>query len=143
MKQDGDRRKPIRLDNVVEVPGGVVGIDPNRRWGPIVRWTVVVLEAPVRGVNWRPFDKRDVVVTDWNKKHELYREGPFSSRDASRRQQEVIREIKTDGLATFLRQRQIEESTIGPVSAASGRLSWAQEATLSVRLWWKSLRGGS
>ena len=97
--------------------------------------------GPIHGVNWRPFDKRDVVVTDWSGKHELYREGPFSSGDASRHQQVITREIKGDGLAPFLRQRQIEEGTIEPVSAASGRLSWAQEVTLSVRLWWKSLRG--
>src|SRR5271163_1762985 len=115
----GGHRRPIHLDNVVEVPGGVVGTDPFRRWGPAVRWASVVILVPLFGANWRPFNKRDVVITDLDRTHEMYREGPFTSGGAQRRQQTIVREITADGLAAFLRLRQIEESTIGPVTAMS------------------------
>ena len=138
----GRQRKPPHLDSVVEVPGGAVGTDPFRRWGPVVRWTTVVILAPILGPNWRPFNKRDVVVTDLNGMHEMYREGPLTSGGAQRRQQAIVREITADGMASFLRRRQIEESTIGPVTAASGQPSWMQEATVSVKLWWDRIRGG-
>jgi hypothetical protein len=122
----GGHRQPIHLDSVLGLPGGIVGTDPFRRWGSAVRWTSVVILAPIPGANWRPFNKRDVVITDVGGTHEMFREGPFTSSDAQRRQQTVVGEISTDGLATFLRRRQIEESTIGPVTASSGQLSWMQ-----------------
>jgi hypothetical protein len=137
----GGHRRPIHLDSVVEVPGGVVGTDPFRRWGPAVRWASVVFLVPIFGANWRPFDKRDVVVTDLGGTHEMYREGPFTSSGAQRRQQTIVREITADGPAAFMRGRQIEESTICPVAASSGRPSWTQEVTASLRLWWDRLRG--
>jgi hypothetical protein len=71
----------------------------------------------------------------------MFREGPFTSSDAQRRQQAIVREITTDGLSTFLRRRQIEESTIGSVAASSGQPSWKQEVTASVMLFWDRLRG--
>src|SRR5271154_2828932 len=92
-----------RLDNPVQVPGGCVGTDPFRRWGPALRWTSIAIQAPIRGVNWRPFDKRDVVVTARDGGNELYREGPFTSTGAARRQREIVREITVDGLPAFLR----------------------------------------
>jgi hypothetical protein len=101
----------------------------------------VVILAHIRGADWQPFDKRDVVVTDQGGKQELYREGPFTSGSAARRQQLIAREITADGLAAFLRRRQIEESTIGRVSAPTGRPTGAEEAAPSVRLWWDRLRG--
>lgn len=138
----GGHRRPIRLDNVIEVPGGVVGTDPYRRWGPTIRWAIVLLELPLLGRNPRPFNKRDVVVCRLDSETEMYREGPFTSVGAQRRQRTIVREISADGLAAFLRRRQIEESTIGPVTAPSGQPSWIQEAWVGVRLWWDSLRGG-
>lgn len=140
-KAPGGHCRSVHLDNVVEVPGGVVGTDPFRRWGPAVRWTSVVILVPIFGANWRPFNKRDVVVTDFGRTHEMYREGPFTSSGAQRRQQTIVREITSDGLAAFLRRCQIEESTIGPVTASSGRPSWTQEVTASLGLWWDRLRG--
>jgi len=97
--------------------------------------------CPIFGANWRPFNKRDVVITDADGTHEMFREGPFTSSDAHRRQQAIVREITTDGLSTFLRRRQIEEATIGSVTASSGQPSWKQEATASVMLFWDRLRG--
>jgi len=140
----GGHRRPIRLDSVAEVPGGVVGTDPYRRWGPTFRWVVFVLEVPLRfGPNWRPFNKRDVVVTDLSRTEELYREGPFTARAANNRQSVLVTTIKSDGLDHFLRRMQIEQSTIGPVSAPSGKVSGLQQARASLRLWQESLGGGS
>ena len=72
----------------------------------------------------------------------MYREGPFTSGGAERRLQVIVREITADGMTTFLRRRQIEESTIGPVAAASGQQPWMQKATVSLKLWWDRIRGG-
>ena len=142
MRLVGEGAEEVRqwLDNPVAVPGGVVGTDPFRRWGPTIRWTFVVILAPIFGANWRPFNKRDVVVTDLDGTSELYREGPFTSSGAQRRQNGIVEEINADGLAAFLRRRQIEESTIGPVTASSGQPSWMQEVAVSARLWWDRLR---
>jgi len=137
-EEAGEVRK---LDNPDVVSGGVVGTDPFRRWGPTARWISVVILAPILGANWRPFNKRDVVVTDPSGTDELYREGPFTSSGAQHRQQAIVLEIDADGLATFLRRRQIEESTIGPVSASRSQPSRVQETTVSMRIWWDRLRG--
>jgi hypothetical protein len=36
--------RQIHVDSVVDVQGVLVGTDPYRRWGPVLRWAVVVLE---------------------------------------------------------------------------------------------------
>jgi hypothetical protein len=106
----GGHRSPIHLDNIVEVPGGVVGTDPYRRWGPILRWTLIMLELPIKGnANWHPLDKRDVVVTDLAHTQEFYREGPFSASAADSRKSAIVATIQTDGLDQFLRRMQIED----------------------------------
>lgn len=94
----GGTDKAVDLDSSVEVPGGLVGTDPFRRWGRILRWTSVVSLAPIYGANWRPFDKRDVVVTDLSGKRELYREGPFPSGGAKRRQEVILRRTQAGSL---------------------------------------------
>jgi hypothetical protein len=99
----GGHSRLIHLDNAVEVAGGVVGTDPYGRWGPVLRWMVVILEAPVRGVNWRPFNKRDVVVADLTRTQEFYREGPFPAVVADRRKMVIVTTIKENGLDHFLR----------------------------------------
>jgi hypothetical protein len=140
-KAAGGHPRPIRLDSVVEVPGGLVGTDPYRGWGPTIRWTMVLLRLPIV-VRQRPFNKRDVVVTDPSRTREFYREGTFSSWAADRRKMAIATTIKTEGLDQFLRRMQIEQSTIGPVSAPSGRVSGLQEARISMRLWEDRLGGG-
>jgi hypothetical protein len=137
----GGHRRPIHLDSMVEVPGGVVGTDPYRRWGPTVRWAVIILESPVMLVpHWRPLDKRDVVITDASRTQEFYREGPFSSRAADNKKSAIVAIIKADGLDQFLRRMQIEQSTIGPVYAPSGKVSGLQQAWASLGLLRESFR---
>jgi hypothetical protein len=137
----GGHREPIRLDRIIEVPGALVGTDPYRRWGPILRWAVIGLEFPIMGgPNWHPFDKLDVVVVDITRTQEFYREGPFSARTAARRETQIVASIKTDGLDKFVRRMQIEQSTLGPVSARSGRVSGLQQVKASLGLWRASIR---
>ena len=128
--------KPIHLDSPVDVPGGLVGTDPYRRWGPAFRWPVIIFEIIISaGISGRSaLNKRDVVVTDHSFTKEFYREGPFSSWSADRRKTAIATTIKKEGLDQFLRRMQIEQSTIGPVVAPSGRLSFRQETEVSMRL---------
>jgi hypothetical protein len=63
----------------------------------------------------------DIVVYDATRKHELYREGPFSDVSVNRSLNEILDEIGNLGFDEFLRRRQIANSQIGPVSAPSGR----------------------
>ena len=138
----GGHRKPIRLDSIIEVPGALVGTDPYRRWGPAIRWTVVVVEfiLTLGRSGWFAFNKRDVVVADLSCTQEFYREGPFSARSANSRKAAIVTTIKSEGLDHFLRRMQIEQSTIGPVSAPSGKVSGLQQARASFGLWLESLR---
>jgi hypothetical protein len=146
MNKAGDgHHRPIHLDSAVDVPGGLVGTDPYRRWGPAIRWPIVILEfIDTFGFSsrWSAFNKRDVVVTDRSFTEEFYREGPFSSWSADRKKTAIAATIKKEGLDQFLRRMQIEQSTIGPVVAPSGRLSLRQETEVSVRLLEDRLGGG-
>ncbi len=47
---------------------------------------------------------------------------------------EIVTAMKADGLEQFLRRMQIENATIGPVSAPSGELSGLQQARAYLRL---------
>ena len=91
----GATSKARQLDNLVEVPGGHVGTDPYRRWGPIFHWTWQLVHLPLWGNPGGSFDKRDVVVIDSVGNHELYREGPFTAQSALARQRSIVREIGT------------------------------------------------
>jgi hypothetical protein len=112
--EDGSRghRRPIRLDSMVEVSGGVVGTDPYRRWGPAFRWTVVILEL-LTGARWRPFNKRDVVVTDLSRTQEFYREGPFRAGAADKRKSTIATDIESDGLDQFLAESRLSSQQSG------------------------------
>ncbi len=131
--------KQIHLDGVVDVRGVLVGTDPYRRWGPIFRWPLALLDGFLsRGMSAKAyFNKRDVVVTDLVRIKEFYREGPFSSMAADRRKMAIVTAIKTDGLDQFLCRVQIDNSTIGPVSAPSGKMSFLEQtrAYLRVTTW--------
>jgi hypothetical protein len=135
-KANGTHRRPLHLDNPVEVPGGVIGSEPYRRWGPAVRWAIIVLETPLMGnVNWRPLNKRDVVIVDSTRTEEFYREGPFSSVAASNRQSEIVLAIQSEGLDPFLHRMQIEELRIGPVSVETQSTSPTEYVVSAVRRW--------
>ena len=143
----GGHQRPIRLDSMVEVPGGVVGTDPYRRWGPIFRWPCAILDtflARGQGAGSH-FNKRDVVVADISRTQEFYREGPYSAWAANNRKTAIATTIKTEGLDSFFRRMQVEQSTIGPVSvtAPSGKVGAVRQARVSFRLWLDSFGGGS
>jgi hypothetical protein len=141
-KAHGTHRRPLHLDNPVEVPGGVIGSDPYRRWGPVVRWAIIVLETPLMGnVNWRPLNKRDVVIVDPSRTEEFYRQGPFSANDALTQQKAIVTTVKAVGLAEFLRQAQVKAATIGRVTKPGEMMGMAlvretvQDSQQSIRQW--------
>lgn len=140
----GGHHRPIHLDSVVDIPGGAVGTDPYRRWGPAFRWPWAILDAflSMGQSAMLSFDKRDVVVSDLSFTQEFYREGPSSASAADRRKMAIVTTIKRDGLDQFLRRMQIEQSTIGPVSAPSGKISGLQRVRASLRLWQDSMSSG-
>jgi len=135
-------RRPLHLDNPVEVPGGVIGSDPYRRWGPVVRWAIIVLETPLMGsVNWRPLNKRDVVIVDPSRTEEFYRQGPFSAYHALAQQKAILTTVEAIGLADFLRQQQVKEAIIGRVTRPGEPMGLdlvretVQDSQQSIRQW--------
>jgi hypothetical protein len=60
---------------------------------------------------------RDVVIRDEAKGQELYRAGPYTGDNIEPAVSRVASEIETLGLATFLRRRQVETATLGPVQS--------------------------
>jgi hypothetical protein len=102
------------------VPGGVITIDLNRSWNPILRWILMAIQVPIRGYNWVSLITRDIVITDAAGERELYREGPSNNITVDRPLDALVAEIKRDGLDQFLLKRPIADSSTSPLSISSG-----------------------
>jgi hypothetical protein len=94
----------------VPVPGGIVTIDLYRGMNPVLWWIWTVVQVPLKGPNWVGRIKRDLVISDESGSRELYREGPYNNITVVNPLEQVLAEIRADGLDQFLFKRQAEES---------------------------------
>jgi hypothetical protein len=97
----------------IVVPGGVITIDPYRK--KLFFW--------LRALTFSLFDyyaasnlKRDIVIQDPTREHELFREGPYDGITVSRPLERILTEIGQFGLEGFLTRRRDDSSKSGPIS---------------------------
>jgi hypothetical protein len=108
------------------VPGGTVALDPYRGhpgafWLKRMGFGLLTL-----GYSAFSLIDQDIVIRSSDGVRELYREGPYRQGAADLRMQRIVAEIRSTGLEVFLRERQVENSRIGPIVASSGRVNLFQ-----------------
>jgi hypothetical protein len=86
----------------IVVPGGVVTIDPHRR--KIFFWLRTVLFSMFDSYAATDL-KRDIVIEDPVREHELFREGPYDGITVDRSLEKILAEIGKVGLDEFLSRR--------------------------------------
>ena len=114
------------------MPGGVVELDPYRG-RPVAFW-IKRMGLGLLTLGYSAFSgfDEDIVIRSPDGVHELYREGPYRHGSASLAMNQIVTEIRSAGLESFLRKRQIERSEIAPISVPSGRQSLLK---LNLALW--------
>jgi hypothetical protein len=107
------------------VPGGIVTIDPYRGKPSLVVWSKLLLS-----VIWRSYFaermERDIVIHDGTRQRELYREGPYNGIMVTQPLGRLLTEIRSRGLDTFLRTRQVAASQVRPLDVPSRVGFWGQ-----------------
>jgi hypothetical protein len=110
----------------IEVPGGVVSIDPPTGTSGIGVWSKVLLSALWRSSFAAERMERDIVVRDETRQRELYREGPYDAITVVQPLERLLTEIRSNGLDAFLRTRQVAASRVGPLDVPGRVGLWGQ-----------------
>ena len=103
----------------IEVPGGVVSIDPYRGRSGIFVWSKLLLSVVWRSYFAAERMERDIVIRDETRQRVLYREGPYDAITVTQPLERLLAEIRSSGLDTFLRTRQMAASQVGPLDVPS------------------------
>jgi hypothetical protein len=101
----------------VEVPGGVVSIEPPKGTSGTGLWFKLLFSALWRSYFAAERMDRDIVVRDKSRQRELYREGPYDAITVIQPLERLLSEIRSTGLDSFLRTRQVAASRVGPLDA--------------------------
>jgi hypothetical protein len=96
----------------IVVPGGVVTIDPYRK--KIFFWLRTVLFSMFDSYAATDL-KRDIVIEDPEREHELFREGPYDGITVDRPLEKILTEIAQVGLDEFLSRRRNPTSQSGSI----------------------------
>ena len=87
----------------IDVPGGVVTIEPHRTEGDRVpKGRILLLAAVPSGALGV---KRDIVVWDQAHEHQLYRDGPYDAITVKRPLERIVAELNRDGTDKFVTNR--------------------------------------
>lgn len=70
--------------------------------------------------------KRDIVIRDETRQWVLYREGPYDGITVAQPLERLLSEVRSKGLDTFLRTRQVAASQVGPLDVPSRVGLWGQ-----------------
>jgi hypothetical protein len=111
---------------VIEVPGGVVSIDPRKGTSGFGLWSKLLLSSLWRSYFAAERMERDIVVRDETRQRELYREGLYDAITVVQPLERLLTEIRSNGLDAFLRTRQVAASRVGPLDAPSRVGLWGQ-----------------
>jgi hypothetical protein len=114
----------------VDVPGGVVKVDPYR--GHPVRFWLQRMGLGILAMGYNAFSPldEDLVIRSDNGRRELYREGPYRGGGAQMAMDRLVREVESEGLEAFLRRRHVEEGRLGPVNVSTGQMGfWEMNLT--------------
>jgi hypothetical protein len=117
----------------IEVPGGVVSIDPRKGTSGIDLWSKLLLSALWRSYFAAERMERDIVVRDETRQRELYREGPYDAITVVQPLERLLAEIRFNGLDAFLRTRQVATSRAGPLGLPGRVGIWGQVSPYSSR----------
>jgi hypothetical protein len=75
----------------------------------------------------------DVVIHSADGARELYREGPYRRPSAQAVMKRVVEAVHDEGLESFLRARQMEQSRLGPVQVSNGRMGFREAYMIYAR----------
>jgi hypothetical protein len=114
------------LPEEIEVPGGVVSIDPYKDRSAILVWSKAVLSSLWRSYFAAEEMQRDIVIRDENRQRVLYREGPYNAITVAGALDRLLSEVRSSGLDAFLRTRQVAASQVGPLDVPSRVGLWGQ-----------------
>jgi hypothetical protein len=123
----------------VDVPGGIVTIEPHLTSGGGVPRAKVLLQSTtaIGAVSV----KRDIVVWDESREHQLYRDGPYDSITVNRPLERVIAELNRVGVQEFMSSRGGGESrTISVTQVTPGQI-YEQAALTGVEYYWERITG--
>ena len=123
----------------VEVPGGIVTIEPHQTSdGDVPRAKVLLQSATAIGAG---SVKRDIVVWDESREHEFYRDGPYDSITVNRPLERVITELNRVGVQEFVSSRGGGESrTISVTRVTPGQI-YEQAALTGAEYYWEKITG--
>jgi hypothetical protein len=110
----------------IEIPGGVVSIDPSKGTFGIDLWFNLLLSAVWRSYFAAEHMDRDIVVRDETRQRELYREGPYDAITVVQPLERLLAEIRSNGLGAFLRNHQVAASRVGPLEVPGRVGIWEQ-----------------
>ena len=123
----------------VAVPGGFVTIEPHLKSdGGVPRAKVLLESVTAMGA---ADVKRDIVVWDESREHQLYRDGPYDSITVNRPLERVIAELNRVGVQEFVSSRGGGESrTISVTQVTPGQI-YEQAALTGVECYWEKITG--
>jgi hypothetical protein len=146
--------KPVRVEYVdhgdepvrflkskggVPVPGGIVTIEPHlTSHGDAPRAKVLLQSVTAIGAAGI---KRDIVVWDESREHQLYRDGPYDSITVNRPLERVIAELNRVGAQEFVSSRGGGESRTVSVTRVTPGQIYERAALTGVEYYWERVTG--
>jgi hypothetical protein len=121
----------------VAVPGGFVTIEPHlTNDGDVPRAKVLLQSTTAIGA---VSAKRDIVVWDESREHQLYRDGPYDAITVNRPLERVIAELNRVGVQEFVSRRGGGESrTISITQVTTGQI-YERAALTGVEYYWERI----
>jgi hypothetical protein len=130
------------LNSGIKIPGGLIVVDEYRAKGSgwlflrSLGTTIVRGGYNARGVT------RDIVIFGPDGKRELYREGPYNAITVNAPLRRIQSDIRKQGLDPFLREKQVRDGHLGPISTPSGQMGikdvmslYVSQITRRLRFW--------
>ncbi len=138
--EHGDKPDPfLKSKGGVAVPGGIVTVEPHRsNDGGVPRAKVLLQSTTAIGA---VSVKRDIVVWDESREHQLYRDGPYDSITVNRPLERVIAELNRVGAQEFVSSRGGGESRTISVTQVTPGQTYEQAALTGVEYYWDRFTG--
>jgi len=135
----GNEARTLDSTEGITIPGGLVIVDPYRNQSPARFWGRALLGG-IGGPYGVLGIRRDIVILDPTKRHELYRSGPYDAISVNTGLRRILAEIKDLGLDEFLRTRHSDSTPLAGTTGFRGPGGLRQAAVLSVELYWYAIR---
>lgn len=123
----------------IPLQDAVVSIELTAGRNRLLKKIWILVQLPIRGVNWPSLIPRYVVVRDISDNRVVYSEGPYTSGTVQMPLKKVVAELESNSLAEFMHKRSLEQSRIGPIAESSGYSNFVQRTIFSASYRFRSI----